>query len=269
MKSIFNKQQIDFIKKNYENMSYKEIASTLGFTERQVRGKINNMGLTKLRKINTHYFDVIDTPLKAYFLGFIFADGWIIYKPDNRNYELGIELQSGDKYILEKLNEELGNQNIIYHSNPKEVIINGVTAHRGHTDYIRIYSKDIVVALIKHGVESNKTLKNIFPKINNEYFFDFLRGYIDGDGCYYLNNNHLNMHITCSSIEPLKYLQEVLHEYNIKTYTYKEKERKYRLVCCDIQSMNILVNRLYYSDDLFYLKRKYEKIKTLINGFAA
>ena len=68
MKSIFNEQQINFMKENYLTMSYKEIADILGFTERQVRGKLNNLGFTKLRKINDNYFDTIDTSLKAYFL---------------------------------------------------------------------------------------------------------------------------------------------------------------------------------------------------------
>lgn len=269
MKSIFNEQQINFMKENYLTMSYKDIANILGFTERQVRGKLNNMGLTKLRKINDHYFDEIDTSLKAYFLGFIFADGWLVNNPINRNYELGMELQSEDRYILERLNKELGCQNIIYHSKPTERIIDGQLAHKGHSDYIRIYSKNIVQGLMSHGVVPNKTQKDIYPIISDEFFFDFLRGYIDGDGCFYINKNHINMHITCSSKTILEYLKKCLEYYDIGTYIYHEKDRKFRLVCCNDNSIKELVNRLYYSDDLFYLQRKYKKIKTLINGFAA
>lgn len=71
----FSKSDVEFMKNNYSTMSYKEIAEQIGFSERQVRGKINNMGLKKLRKFNDLYFRKIDSPLKAYFLGFIFADG--------------------------------------------------------------------------------------------------------------------------------------------------------------------------------------------------
>lgn len=39
MKSIFNKEQIDYLKNNYDKKTYKELANDLGFTERQVRGK--------------------------------------------------------------------------------------------------------------------------------------------------------------------------------------------------------------------------------------
>mgnify|MGYP004581692311 CR=1 FL=1 len=72
---MFSKDDILFMKTYYKDMPYKEIAKTLGFTERQIRGKINNMKLSKTRKFQSTYFDVIDTDLKAYYLGFIYADG--------------------------------------------------------------------------------------------------------------------------------------------------------------------------------------------------
>lgn len=99
MKSIFTKEDIDFIKQNYSSLTYKEIGNKLGFTERQIRGKANNMGLTKLRTFNKHYFHKIDTSNKAYYVGLLFADGWIINNPKARTYECSIELQSQDRYI--------------------------------------------------------------------------------------------------------------------------------------------------------------------------
>ena len=270
MKTIFNKEQIGYITENYKTMSYAEIANNLGFTERQIRGKINNMGLTKNRKINDRYFKNIDTPDKAYLLGFIYADGWICYNKDNRCYEFGIELQSEDKYILEFINNELGGLNIIKHKNPTKRVIGNEIANVGDMDTLRIYSKNLVLDLENNGISKNKTLHgNIYPKVNDNLFFDYLRGYIDGDGCFYKNKTHINMHITCSSDIPLKYVKKQLVKYNINTYIYQEKERKYRLVCCNDESMTILVNKLYYSDKLICLKRKYEKIKSLIYGSAA
>ena len=81
----FSQEDVEYIKQNYLNMTYSELGEILGFTERQIRGKINNMHLPKNRKINKHYFDEIDTPLKAYYLGFIFADGWICCNDNNNN----------------------------------------------------------------------------------------------------------------------------------------------------------------------------------------
>lgn len=62
MRKLFNKEQEEFIRSNYQTMKYTTIANSLGFSERQVRGWINNHCDTKLRKFNSSYFEVIDTP---------------------------------------------------------------------------------------------------------------------------------------------------------------------------------------------------------------
>ena len=267
---IFSQNDIEFIKNNYDTMTSNEIGEVLGFDAKQIRNKALSLNLPKKkRQIDDKYFDNIDTPLKAYFLGFIYADGYVIYNENNRNYELGMELQSQDKYVLEKLNQEIGGKNIIYHSEPKDVLIQGrQIAHGGHSDILRIYSKKLVCGLIKNGIEENKTLKDLYPVVDDKFFFDFLRGYIDGDGCYYTDGNQTYMHITCASIAPLMYIQDKLNNYEIKTQIYTENEKKYRLMCTSFNEMNKLVNRLYYDDDLFCLKRKYQKVKHFL-GFAA
>lgn len=102
------------------------------------------------------------------------------------------------------------------------------------------------------------------------YFLIFLRGYIDGDGCFYISKKgNLNMNITCSSDKPLLYIQKKLHLYDITSYVYKEKENKYKLMCTNKNSIIFLIDRLYYTDDLFCLKRKYEKINIYKSGSAA
>jgi len=269
MRKLFTEEQENFIRENYEIMEYKEIAKYLSSTERQVRGWVNSHGFNKLRKINDHYFDIINSPLKAYFLGYIYADGWVVFNTKNRNYEFGIELQSSDKYILEKLNEELGNKNIITHKLPRDKIIDGVKTRSGHIDSLRVYSKNIVCGLCNNGIVPQKTQKDVYPIVDNKYFFDYLRGYIDGDGCFYeFKNNNIYFHITCSSIENLKYCQYQLEKYQISSKIYKEKDKKYRLYITDQNEIKKLVNHLYYEDGLFCLKRKYEKIKHYIGSAA-
>ena len=263
---IFSDSDIGFIKNNYSTMSYKEIGEILGgFTSRQVRSKVGHLGLRKNRTINDGYFDKIDTPLKAYFLGFIFADGWVCYNEETTNYEFGMQLQSQDRYVLEKINEELGNKNIIVDKKPKETYICGKVAHIGNMSMLRIYSKKLVLSLINNGIETNKSTKDTYPIVKDEFFFDFLRGYIDGDGCFYTDRGYTYMHITCASIVPLEYIKNKLAEFNIDTKIYYENDKKYRLMCINLKEMNKLVNRLYYKDGLFYLQRKYEKVKHYIS----
>lgn len=60
-------------------------------------------------KYKTDYFNVIDTEKKAYFLGFIYADGCIYKRQKGNSLEisLNISIQSKDKEILEELEKEL------------------------------------------------------------------------------------------------------------------------------------------------------------------
>lgn len=268
-KNLFTDKDIDYMKTHYLDMPYKEIADHLGFTEKQIRGKINNMGLTKLRSINDNYFHKIDNPLKAYFLGFIYADGYLVFNEENRIYELGIEIQLQDKYLLEKLNNELGGQNIIYIKKGKEKIINNNICCSHDSAVLRIYSKKIVTDLMSYGIEPNKTQKDICPQIEDKYFFDWLRGYVDGDGCYYISSRQfLSVNITSASKIVLEYLQSKLYSYNIETHIYSEQKRKHRLYCFKKEEVYKLLKLLYPSTQIFCLSRKYNKIIDFISGFA-
>lgn len=264
MKKLFTLEQEQFIRDNYKTKTYKEIGELLGgFTSKQVRTWASSNGLRKNRIINSDYFQEINTPLKAYLLGFIYADGWIVANYDTHNFEFAMELQSEDKYVLDKINSELGGTCMMVHSNPYEHEICGIKTISNHRDCIRVFSKQLVLDLINHGIETNKTQKDIFPIVSNDLFFDWLRGYIDGDGCFYKYKKYIYLSITCSNDTPLKYIRTKLSKYKITTSIYKEKEKKYRLMCTDTQSMSILVNYLYY-DNVFCLKRKYEKVKQLL-----
>lgn len=265
-KRRFSKEDVRFMIEHYQDMQYKDIAEHLGFTERQVRGKLNNMGYSKTRKFNKRYFHEIDSDIKAYLFGFIFADGYVVCRKETRNYEFAMQLQSQDKYILDILNKELGDVHSITHKNPQDKIINGVFTRSGHSDILRVYSKDIVNDLMEHGVVPDKTHNYMLPKVPNEYFFDFLRGYIDGDGCYYDNHGYIGMHITCSSVEILEWVKLVLDEYGISTFIYKEKDFKYRLHCTNKESVKTLVEFLYHDNFSLCLSRKYDKIKHLLDG---
>ena len=50
MKSIFNESHKKYMVDNYLTMSYKEIGDNIGFSERQIRGWLNNNGYVKTEK---------------------------------------------------------------------------------------------------------------------------------------------------------------------------------------------------------------------------
>lgn len=261
----FTDEDDEFIINNFGNMTYVEMSEKLGYTKPQINYRAIQLGCRKRREINHSYFKNIDTPEKAYFLGFIFADGWICCNPNLGNYELGMQLQSGDKYILEKLDDALGGGNKMYHKDPRDMLICGKECHVNHIDGIRIFSKEIVYDLMSHGIDTNKSQKDTYPVVDDNLFFDFLRGYIDGDGCYYVDNNHTYMHITCASIVPLQYFQTKLKLFDVETKIYTEKERKHRLMCINTNEMQKLINAMYKDENCLCLTRKYIRVKHLLS----
>ena len=261
----FTEEDEKFIKDNYISMTYEEIGNVLGYTKKQINYKANQLGCRKNREINTCYFKEIDTPEKAYFLGFIFADGWICCNRNAGTYEFGIQLQSGDNYIIDKLDDALGGGNLRTHRDPVDTLICGRKCHTNEIDGMRVFSKEIVEDLMSHGIDLNKSQKNTYPIVDDNLFFDFLRGYIDGDGCYYVDNGQTYMHITCASKVPLLYLQEKLKSFDIETHIYSEHERKHRLMCINGKEMHKLVNALYKDKGCICLTRKYERIKHFLS----
>ena len=119
--------------------------------------------------LNENYFKLIDNPNKAYFLGFLIADG---YNNVERNC---VELSSSrkDKNILEMLNKEIGSNKPV-----RDIDNNGILSSR--IDWCSaILCKD----LENHGCMQNKTFKIKMPNLQASLMRHFLRGYFDGDGC--------------------------------------------------------------------------------------
>lgn len=73
----FAAEQISFMQEHRYDMTAALVAEKIGLTERQVRGWYNNHMPKKIRVFNDRYFQNIDSQEKAYWLGFIFADGYI------------------------------------------------------------------------------------------------------------------------------------------------------------------------------------------------
>lgn len=259
--SIFSKYDIDYIKKNYTKMTYGEIADILGYTEKQVKGWINHNCNKKIRTFNDRYFDKIKTPNQAYWLGFIYADGYVVKRKSDRSYELGISIQSSDVKLLEDFNNELGGVHNITHSHSEKYICDYPKASITDSVTLRIYSKNIVNDLIKNNVVQNKTQSSLFPVVEDDLFFDFLRGYIDGDGCIYVNQNNVSasqVHITSANDEVLNYIKDKLFLHEINSRVYKEKEKKYRIYINRENAIKLL-EMIYYDENVQKLNRKYEK----------
>lgn len=126
--------------------------------------------------------------------------------------------------------------------------------------------------LLDIGLKPNKT-KSLGPlKIPNKYFFDFLRGHFDGDGSFYaywdLRWKSSFMFYTkflSASKEHILWLRSKIKKLlNINGVLEKIPQRSksilYQLKYAKKESKK-LFPKMYYANNIPFLKRKYSKIK--------
>lgn len=233
-------EQEDYIRANYKTMTTTEIGTELGYTNKQIQSWLDSHYKDRERKkrqFNNRYFQDITTPEQAYWLGFIYADGWLSkHRRDNSDpnsrwtYEFGMELQRQDEYMLYALNEALGGKHIVKQKSKKMRILKNKVISETHSSVLRVYSKDLVTDLYNHGIDYHKTTSEIFPIVEDYLFPDFLRGYIDGDGCIHqMKKGILGLHITSANKLVLEYIQKkLLDDYDISSKIYSEEFDEWR-----------------------------------------
>lgn len=107
----------------------------------------------KSNYVDENYFCNIDTESKAYFLGFIMADG-NMYKRSNGSYQFSIKIKNTDKDILLKSADEIQfNKDKL---KERDEVRNGTTTHCVE---IKIYNQIFCKSLIALGVIPRKTGK--------------------------------------------------------------------------------------------------------------
>jgi transposase len=155
-----------------------EIAEELGCCKDTVYNLLKKQNISRrplelsLRKydLNVSYFNKIDSEQKAYWLGFITADGGIV------NSRLTIKLATKDKSHLEKFVAELETDQPIFDT---------ISDRKGTltaSSYICISSKLIVNDLKKYGIIPNKSLREVYYNCSSDLQRHYLRGLFDGDG---------------------------------------------------------------------------------------
>ena len=140
----------------------------------QIRSTVNSEN--RKYTVNHDYFEKIDTKDKAYFLGFMFADG--------NNFLKGIrlEIHSKDVEILNLFKKYIKYSGKIH--NTKRLRNKKLY----YSSKITINSFKLAQDSINLGFVPNKTFKTVFPSINKELYPHFIRGYFDGDGSICKNN---------------------------------------------------------------------------------
>ena len=268
---------IKIIKEKYlEGETIEEITDKY-FKDKYCSGEINmvlrKLGITRPNgtqaKINHDYFENIDSEHKAYWLGFIYADGSItkkVYEKGSYTYRLRMELMFEDKYILEQMALDLESD-----LKPKEYYNN--TSHfegynkPKHTAYIMFSSKKMGEDLVKLGVMPNKTLiLKSLPSIPDNLMKHFIRGYFDGDGSVYLTKDNTIKTAFYGTHDFINSIQDFLiKELDLtKKKITDQKEANVSFVGMAKQESEKIYHYMYDEATIF-LNRKYEKYNKYFN----
>lgn len=144
---------------------------------------IRSSGSYRKLVLDGNYFEIIDTPDKAYWLGFIAADGCVIRHKTKSWLQIG--LQKRDREHLEKLRGALQSEvsiiDVMYKNKGKwGEYVDGKPHYYSR---LHICSTKIVNDLERLGICQRKSKNGIIPWAGDKHLLrHYYRGVVDGDG---------------------------------------------------------------------------------------
>jgi hypothetical protein len=217
-----------------------------------------NINLGKL-SINIDYFKEINSNDKAYWLGYICADGYIT------NNSARLSLISKDLEVIEGFKNAIKSEHTISKINSFDK-----RTKKTYTSYSIIIGNRLFVRnLVNLGITNMKSDILEFPKIEEKYYSYFIAGLFDGDGSvsfYGKNKNFLRMNLI-STNEILTYIKKYLEKINININSLekisKNKNNVFKIYL--YKDTYKFLNYIYNDNNFeYYLKRKYDIYKQYI-----
>lgn len=266
MKKIeFSQEQIEDILNKYQNnWSQQKIADFYKVSRTVIKRvlEIQCEGLiirnkTSKYKYQQDIFEIIDTAEKAYWLGFLAADGCNYQREHNASIILNIHEK--DIEHLEKFKQ-------FCHTDAEIKSYIGYEGFSNQTPMCKITlnSKKISNDLIDKGILPNKSLILQPPHILKEFYKPFILGYFDGDGSISKTSQYNNYSISIQGTkEILTWICEVLDwDAKLEKRNINSNNNSYYIRCGGTNKPYQILNQLYNSCEI-HLDRKYNIYKTL------
>jgi hypothetical protein len=268
----FTEKQIDRMVELFnQKINLRRIGDEFGVSLPVIRKQLLLRGcVIKQRRyeITKDYFKVVDSEEKAYWLGFLAADGCIRRRVmsdsgKTRGDSIVFNLSVQDVDHLIKFKESICPDAKIVYNRSHTISKKGTKSHSDMCT-LRVYSNDLIQDIMKLGVGPRKTHTIGKPNINEKYFRDYIRGFFDGDGCCYVREYNpkrgggvvkINFSLACVSPLLRDFIAEELNKVGIDTSCTDN------INLCVVGGMK--VSRKFfdylYNGATVYLERKYEK----------
>lgn len=266
-----------FIKDNYSEKGSKYCSDALGISRErivkhaahikvQLRPELRRQWKSEdLKSLNRSYGIDINQFLKiekaevAYFLGFLWADGYVKIFPrrSGGNYVIRLMFAKEDYLILKDTFQKLGNYNVYPIKKQKESWKDAVVIVIGNKILAEFLSG------LDYEIKSTASPTKILSKIPEHLKHYFWRGYFDGDGYFSKAENEWYRFSITSGYEQDWLEQElILKSLNIKYVLRKEifKNNKFsNILCQNLEGCSKWGDYIYknYDIDNIGLKRKY------------
>ena len=204
---------------------------------------------------NLDYFKIIDTDKKAYFIGFIAADGAIVKSTNSNSHTMTITIHSKDRIILDKLKEDIGCEN--------QVRILNTHNHVRFT----LSKKEFINDLMKLGIKPNKslTITSLLSNIPQKFHKSFLRGYFDGDGSIFktVTEGRPKGRYYISIRGTTEFLKDYITVFELSSYSLNTTSENISSLSIGSKENILKIFSMYESSEI-HLNRKYEKFLSFI-----
>lgn len=254
-------EKIEIVKRYLAGNNSTVIAKDYGITPQAITGLLRRRNVPirpqtenkRKYEIDETFFNKIDSQEKAYFIGFLYADGCNF----ETKHSVSLCLAEKDEEILSKLNA------LIQPNRPLKK--QRRTLPNKDVTCLFMHNKQISERLAILGCGQRKTFNLLFPKWLSENLIPhFVRGYNDGDG--WIGKQNICMVSTESFCNSLSTIFK--NKLNINTYIRaRHPERKTNTRMLEISGRRQCIKLLdwIYQDASIYLKRKYDRYVELLN----
>lgn len=158
---------------------YRRAAGVQSFAQKKGRRKYDESyerkpgarrAVSYRREVYKDFFRAIDLPEKAYWLGFLSADGWIVTEKGVPR-GVGLALHERDRHALKQYAQCIG-----FPGEPLR------TRKGSPLLQVKFTSPEMAADLARHGVMPRKSRTIEWPQLPNALITHYVRGVFDGDG---------------------------------------------------------------------------------------
>lgn len=247
-----NGESINSISKLFGNLHYQTIKNIL--CENNINIRTRSQAKIKYIK-NSQYFSNIDSSEKAYWLGALSADGFCGRSLDKTGVNV-ISFLSKDKDFVEKFS--------------MAIQIDKEPDYLKYADcwQCRFQDKQMAEDLVSLGIYNHKSLTLLPPSIQEEYEYDWIRGYFDGDGgISFTDKTHKPQMYFTGTKEVLQWIRKHFYSNVSIRKEHRCMNNTYRLQYSGIGVCNQMFQLMYKnSTENTRMDRKYNLFLKALNG---